>query len=102
MFVAPLGMHTSTPAQLHCSAEVEFYASGAIRACTLRGHHGRYLAQGSALTCADGRLAVLYADGKLQSCTLGQTLTLADRHCAAGKRVELNPDGTLSRCTQAR
>lgn len=102
MCVALLSVHTSAPAQLNCSAGVEFYASGAIRACTLSGHHRRYLAQGYALTCAHGHVAVLYADGKLQSCTLGQALALADQHCAAGSRVELNPDGTLRRCTEAR
>jgi len=85
-------------AQLNCNAGVDFYPSGAIRRCVLNGHHRLHTALGQPLTCANGQPAVLYEDGRLQSCLLAQPLTSGSLPCEAGHRVELGPDGTPTEC----
>ena len=87
--------------QLNCNVGVEFYPSGAIRSCVLSGDHRLHPAPGQALTCANGHTAVLYEDGRLQSCLLAQPLSSGSLPCEAGSRVELRPDGTLSQCLRS-
>lgn len=85
-------------AQLNCDPGVEFYPGGALRRCTLNGHHRLHTARAQALTCASGHPAVLYEDGRLRSCVLAQPLASGAERCEAGSRVELERDGTLARC----
>lgn len=85
-------------AQLNCDPGVDFYPSGALRRCTLNGHHRMHTARGQALTCASGHPAVLYEDGRLRSCVLAQRLVSGSERCEAGSRAALRPDGALARC----
>jgi hypothetical protein len=85
-------------AQLNCNVGVHFYPSGAIKSCNLNGHHRIYTAQGQAVTCADGHTLEHYPNGKLKSCTLAIAFVVDSVRCAAHSRIELNSDGTLSRC----
>jgi len=85
-------------AQLNCDAGVEFYPGGAIRSCRLNGHHQLHTARGATLTCASGHRAVLYEDGRLQSCVLARPLASGPLSCEAGHRLELGPDGTSTAC----
>jgi hypothetical protein len=85
-------------AQLNCNVGVDFYPGGAIRSCVLNGDHRLHTEQGQSLTCANGHAAVLYENGRLQSCVLARPLTSGPLLCAAGNRVELRPDGTPAAC----
>jgi hypothetical protein len=89
---------TPAYAQLNCNAGVEFYPGGAIRRCVLNGEHRLHTAPGQELTCANGHPAVLYENGRLQSCHLARPLTSGSLPCEAGHRVELRPDGTPAGC----
>lgn len=99
--VVMLGLVLSQPgparAQLNCDVGVEFYPGGAIRSCTLNGHHRIHTARGE-LTCASGHAAVLYEDGRLKSCVLARPLTWGSLSCEAGRRLELGPDGEPTGC----
>lgn len=103
--VVTLGLVLSQPwpasAQLNCDVGVEFYPGGAIRSCTLNGHHLIHTARGEPLTCASGRAAVLYEDGRLKSCVLARPLTWGLLSCEAGHRLELGPDGKPTACRDA-
>jgi len=88
-------------AQLNCEVGVEFYPGGAIRSCTLSGHHHIHTARGDPLTCASGHVAVLYEDGRLKSCVLARRLTWGSLSCEAGRRLELDPDGEPTGCPGA-
>ncbi|MGH7279322.1 MAG: hypothetical protein ACREJG_11630 [Candidatus Rokuibacteriota bacterium] len=85
-------------AQLNCNVGVGFYPGGALRSCVLNGHHRMHTALGQSLTCANGHTAVLYENGRLQSCLLAQPLTSSSLPCETGSRVEFRPDGTLTGC----
>lgn len=85
-------------AELNCNVGIEFYPSGGIKRCNLNGNHRIYTAQGRALTCADSHMLVQYPDGKLKSCTIAMSLAFDDVRCDALSRVELDPNGTLTKC----
>lgn len=88
-------------AQLNCNVGVDFYPGGAIRSCTLNGHHRFHTAQGP-LTCASGHVLVQYENGRLQNCILAQPLISGSLTCEAGSRAEFRPDGTLAGCQASR
>ena len=85
-------------AQLNCNVGVEFYPEGGIKSCKLNGDHRVYTAQGRAVTCADGYVAVQFPGGRLKSCTLAATFVYDARPCTAGSRIEFSLDGTVSKC----
>lgn len=100
-----LGIFLSQPgpahAQLNCEVGVEFYPDGAIRRCTLNGHHRIHTARGEPLTCASGHAGILYEDGRLKSCVLARPLAWGPLSCEAGHRLELGPDGEPTGCGPA-
>ncbi|MGH7366269.1 MAG: hypothetical protein ACREKQ_15515 [Candidatus Rokuibacteriota bacterium] len=98
LLLAPAG---PARAQLNCNVGVEFYPGGAIRSCTLNGHHRIHTARGEPLTCASGHAAVLYEDGRLKGCVLARPLTWGPLSCAAGQRLDLGPDGEPTGCRAA-
>jgi hypothetical protein len=93
-----LGHPGPARAQLNCDAGIDFYPGGAIRSCTLSGHHRLHTAGGLVVTCASGHRTVLYEDGRLQSCVLARPLTSGPAPCAAGHLLELGPDGAPTAC----
>lgn len=85
-------------AQLNCNVGVEFYPEGGIKSCKLNGDHRVYTAQGRAVTCADGYVAVQFPGGRLKSCTLAATFVYDALRCTSQSRIEFRRDGTVSKC----
>ena len=98
LVLAPPGL---ARAQLNCDVGVDFYPGGAVRSCTLNGHHRIQTARGEPLTCASGHTAVLYEDGRLKSCVLARPVAWRALSCETGHRLELGPDGEPTGCSAA-
>ncbi len=95
-----MSVYDIAAAQLNCNVGVEFYPDGGIKGCNLNGAHRIYTAQGQAVSCADGHVAMLFPDGRLKSCTLAATFAQDPLQCATRSRIEFRHDGTMSKCEQ--
>ena len=91
---------TTASAQPNCNPGIEFYAEGPFKQCRLNGDHRLYTVRGDVVVCADGHPLAQFADGRLQSCTVTDTLTVAGEQCRAPARLELAADGRLLGCHQ--
>lgn len=89
---------TTVSAQVNCNPGIEFYDNGPVRSCNLNGNHRLHTQRGDVIVCADGHLLVQFPDGRLQSCTVTDSLTIAGERCEAPARVELAADGSLRSC----
>lgn len=93
-----LAMLTPAAAQLNCNVGIEFYPKGPIKRCNLNGHHKMLTIAGETITCVNGQDAILFPNGGLKSCTIGEPHTFGDNRCEADARVEFSVKGTLLRC----
>lgn len=85
-------------AQLNCNPGIEFYAEGPIKQCNLNGNHRLHTVRGDVVVCADGHALVQFPDGRLRSCAIAESSTIAGRRCDAPARIDLARDGTLESC----
>ncbi len=84
--------------QLNCNVGIEFHPTGGIESCRLNGNHALETAAGIRVTCADGEVAQMYADGRLKSCTLAEPLSLDAVRCEVRARIEFDGDGAIAQC----